>query len=317
MDDLLSPAFVSVEDGDETTPLFDANAPVLGQDDTDDSSTVDEILDSGLLDVPLDVEVKSGDTKLNSKGGNGIKENGHHKATNLTEEKDVMLSSLLPVSSPLTVSSTTAEITTTIAATSTPPITPTIATVPENNSKNKKNQIPVPPPLPRPSALNSCNACLQPFTLFNRRHHCRLCGHAFCWRCSEKTALINPTIGGERSLRGGGQVEGCNGHDPSDSGGANGSSNIGATDGHDAVRTASRAPQISRSPQRVCDECYILLEPIQKSLRKVRQAASGQAASGQAASGQAASEQAASGQAAGTVPSLKAPCHKPTNLSNL
>jgi hypothetical protein len=28
-----------------------------------------------------------------------------------------------------------------------------------------------------------CMVCLRPFTVFNRRHHCRACGHVVCASC--------------------------------------------------------------------------------------------------------------------------------------
>lgn len=30
----------------------------------------------------------------------------------------------------------------------------------------------------------ACTECQSQFTIFNRRHHCRLCGHIFCTQCS-------------------------------------------------------------------------------------------------------------------------------------
>ena len=34
------------------------------------------------------------------------------------------------------------------------------------------------------SAVRSCHACDVAFSFFLRRHHCRLCGQIFCWKCS-------------------------------------------------------------------------------------------------------------------------------------
>jgi FYVE zinc finger len=36
------------------------------------------------------------------------------------------------------------------------------------------------------SKVDKCMKCSTPFTLWRRRHHCRLCGHVVCWRCSSK-----------------------------------------------------------------------------------------------------------------------------------
>lgn len=38
-------------------------------------------------------------------------------------------------------------------------------------------------------AIN-CHACDKPFTLTNRKHHCRQCGQIFCAPCSSFTAKI-------------------------------------------------------------------------------------------------------------------------------
>jgi hypothetical protein len=34
------------------------------------------------------------------------------------------------------------------------------------------------------SRTDKCMRCTTPFTLWRRRHHCRLCGDVVCWRCS-------------------------------------------------------------------------------------------------------------------------------------
>lgn len=31
--------------------------------------------------------------------------------------------------------------------------------------------------------VSECYQCAKPFSLFVRRHHCRLCGHIFCANC--------------------------------------------------------------------------------------------------------------------------------------
>ncbi|KAF2076491.1 hypothetical protein CYY_002231 [Polysphondylium violaceum] len=36
-----------------------------------------------------------------------------------------------------------------------------------------------------------CYDCSAEFTTFKRKHHCRLCGQIFCWKCSEKTLTDN------------------------------------------------------------------------------------------------------------------------------
>ena len=45
-----------------------------------------------------------------------------------------------------------------------------------------------------------CYDCQAPFTTFRRRHHCRVCGQIFCWKCSSKTVDGRP-LGQKVSLR--------------------------------------------------------------------------------------------------------------------
>lgn len=42
------------------------------------------------------------------------------------------------------------------------------------------------------SSSNSCNSCSTPFSLFNRRHHCRHCGELFCDKCSSYEVRLDP-----------------------------------------------------------------------------------------------------------------------------
>jgi len=39
-----------------------------------------------------------------------------------------------------------------------------------------------------------CTKCKQAFTIFRRKHHCRKCGHIFCWECSTENKAI-PELG--------------------------------------------------------------------------------------------------------------------------
>ena len=64
---------------------------------------------------------------------------------------------------------------------------------------------PVPAPAPEPPAAeheeqywmkdemcDKCYECHTPFTTFNRRHHCRVCGQVFCAKCCPRTTLAAP-----------------------------------------------------------------------------------------------------------------------------
>ena len=37
------------------------------------------------------------------------------------------------------------------------------------------------------SDVTCCSGCQTDFSLFVRKHHCRLCGRVFCWLCSSQT----------------------------------------------------------------------------------------------------------------------------------
>ena len=41
------------------------------------------------------------------------------------------------------------------------------------------------------SSVNSCHNCKDEFTLFFRKHHCRLCGKIFCYNCSNNYVNTN------------------------------------------------------------------------------------------------------------------------------
>lgn len=43
------------------------------------------------------------------------------------------------------------------------------------------------------SSSNTCQRCTSSFTLFNRRHHCRKCGHLVCGNCSRGRAKVEET----------------------------------------------------------------------------------------------------------------------------
>lgn len=43
-----------------------------------------------------------------------------------------------------------------------------------------------------------CYACNEQFTLLNRKHHCRLCGHIFCGKCSNNFKVLDGSNSNER-----------------------------------------------------------------------------------------------------------------------
>eukprot|EP00760_Papus_ankaliazontas_P004946 PhM_4_TR12293/c0_g1_i1/m.2308 len=46
------------------------------------------------------------------------------------------------------------------------------------------------------SDVDSCHLCRTFFTMFTRKHHCRICGHIFCFVCSgHTTSLVYPAQG--------------------------------------------------------------------------------------------------------------------------
>lgn len=43
-----------------------------------------------------------------------------------------------------------------------------------------------------PDTTRACYECHTPFNAFTRRHHCRVCGHIFCGRCTDR---VLPSLG--------------------------------------------------------------------------------------------------------------------------
>ena len=39
------------------------------------------------------------------------------------------------------------------------------------------------------SRADRCMRCREPFAVWRRRHHCRLCGDVVCWACSTKVSV--------------------------------------------------------------------------------------------------------------------------------
>ena len=53
-----------------------------------------------------------------------------------------------------------------------------------------------------------CYECDTPFSIFNRRHHCRICGRVFCWKCTQHTLPV--VLDGVEEWQGGEKVRVCN-----------------------------------------------------------------------------------------------------------
>eukprot|EP01121_Diplochlamys_sp_Union-15-3_P022406 TRINITY_DN9527_c0_g1_i1.p1 TRINITY_DN9527_c0_g1~~TRINITY_DN9527_c0_g1_i1.p1 ORF type:complete len:330 (-),score=63.79 TRINITY_DN9527_c0_g1_i1:28-1017(-) len=47
-----------------------------------------------------------------------------------------------------------------------------------------------PPTWVADASVSACELCKSSFTLFNRRHHCRACGHIFCGTCTDKNTPL-------------------------------------------------------------------------------------------------------------------------------
>ena len=50
-----------------------------------------------------------------------------------------------------------------------------------------RDKEPIPPPSPwvLDSSTDDCMLCHSPFSIFKRKHHCRVCGKIFCDSCSD------------------------------------------------------------------------------------------------------------------------------------
>ena len=73
------------------------------------------------------------------------------------------------------------------------------AKTPVDKPAEKKTPMPKPSPPPvnswvSDSAVTECAQCSEPFGIFLRRHHCRLSGRVFCYRCSSNKAPIPPVM---------------------------------------------------------------------------------------------------------------------------
>ena len=149
-----------------------------------------------------------------------------------------------------------------------------------------------------------CSKCSCQFNQLSRRHHCRLCGHIFCHKCTTQRALIPPS-----SIvlvpRGGKKIDSRTREDernkatfqeegdpdreitymrsPSgaaaDASAGHGGSSVASVDpslhrsaqlGGDAIlygRGLEERAKLAREPLRVCDTCHEQLSGVQDQLR--------------------------------------------------
>merc|ERR1711998_505065 len=50
--------------------------------------------------------------------------------------------------------------------------------------------------------INACQGCSKPFTMTNRRHHCRRCGHLVCAECAPTSNKVRlPELGYNHKVR--------------------------------------------------------------------------------------------------------------------
>ncbi|KAF2073935.1 hypothetical protein CYY_004759 [Polysphondylium violaceum] len=100
--------------------------------------------------------------------------------------------------SPLSLNTDTTTTTTTTA--SSQPAKPAVAKKKKQASAATAPAVQDPPVIKKPewvpdSFSNSCEMCQTPFTFFNRRHHCRRCGHLFCAECCSLNVSLPQEFG--------------------------------------------------------------------------------------------------------------------------
>ena len=192
----------------------------------------------------------------------------------------------------------TTTTTTTTTATTTEHRTPTIALLPsldvDPNRNGNRNRNPPSPPSPSPPSSSNqpqtqlavatlsspwqydevqpnCSnpSCRSTFTLLNRRHHCRLCGHVFCHNCTDRKALVPPSqivlapIGGKKvPPPPTGNISFTPNEDPDRM--------LTYMDPNDKALLYGRGLEerfhLAREPLRVCHACHMRLQPLQPSL---------------------------------------------------
>lgn len=132
---------------------------------------------------------------------------------------------------------------------------------------------------------NNCSHCKDAFNVVNRKHHCRLCGKIFCNKCSTKRSLVPPSsivltpIGGKKATS---ASQRANNENSNSTRRGSTSNAISFTPDPDPDRMLTYIDEdkqllygkgleerftLSREPLRVCDNCYVELQPLQEELR--------------------------------------------------
>jgi SH3 domain-containing YSC84-like protein 1 len=114
-----------------------------------------------------------------------------------------------------------------------------------------------------------CSSCASEFHPFNRKHHCRLCGHIFCGKCSDHKRLIPPSSivltpkGGRKVKPFHQEISFSPDPDPDRM--------LTYTGGDNQVlygKGLEERFQLARDPLRVCRPCGVQLDPLQDDLRR-------------------------------------------------
>mmetsp|Transcript_13001 Transcript_13001/g.22082 ORF Transcript_13001/g.22082 Transcript_13001/m.22082 type:complete len:496 (-) Transcript_13001:977-2464(-) len=115
-----------------------------------------------------------------------------------------------------------------------------------------------------------CASCASEFNPLNRRHHCRFCGKIFCGRCSQKKALIPPSSivlapkGGKKAKPRRDQAISFSPDDDPD----RMLTYVGDEEQILYGKGLEERFKLARDPLRVCNPCYVKLQPVQEDLRK-------------------------------------------------
>eukprot|EP01082_Thalassiosira_pseudonana_P002928 g3518.t1 g3518 contig12:2233972-2235690(-) len=181
-----------------------------------------------------------------------------------------------------------------------PPLPEDINRSPSTPIANPKQPQPQPPPPPADTAMmsptntpnpdlssprlsstwdpdtlqNNCSGCSQYFDpIFNRRHHCRLCGRLFCQDCSNTRSLIPPSAlvlkaNSPEANRSNGGVSFSPMNPDGDASVTYVRSNSMQSEDDTLLygRGLEQRMLLARHPQRTCHSCRIQLAPLQEEL---------------------------------------------------